>query len=53
MCGCQGGNHPLNSAMDDSDDDFDQLGPSPGDSELEKVCTAHDVYCMYVLHVHV
>ena len=31
----QGGNRPVTSSMDDSDDEFDQLAPP--DSELDKV----------------
>jgi len=32
----QGGNRPMTTSMDDSDDEFDQLAPP--DNELDKVC---------------
>ena len=38
----QGGNRPLTSSMDDSDDDFDQLVPP--DNELDKVRISICIY---------
>lgn len=50
----QGGNRPLTSSFEDSDEDFDQLNMGP-DNELEKVslllCSLHlDPHVWFIRH---